>query len=91
MRCSRRLTKVRRIGRERSRPPFFFILMKKFKNFGELFEAAAEKHCDDEGCYLGTCPVNCLVFLVTLHMKQKLYFMLYGDIQLLKRLGNEVQ
>ncbi len=69
---------------------FFITLTMKHLNLGELFDAAAEKHCDEEGCYLGTCPVNCLVFLVSLHMRQRLFFMLYGDIQLLKKLSHEV-
>ena len=57
------------------------------KSLGDLFNAAGETWCDEDGCYIGTCPVNCLVFLVDTHMKNKLYFMLYGDLELLKRLA----
>ncbi len=63
------------------------ITIMKYTNLGDLFDKAGDKYCDSEGCYLGTCPVNCLVFLVSRHLKHGLFFMLYGDYQLLKRLG----
>jgi len=57
------------------------------KTLGAMFDDAAKVHCGEEGCYVGTCPVNCLASLVSKHLKENDLFMLYGDYMLAKRLG----
>jgi hypothetical protein len=57
------------------------------KTLGETFDKAAKKHCDEDGCYVGTCPVNCLASLVGKHLNENNLFMLYGDYMIAKRLA----
>jgi|GEM_PF-4140470 len=58
------------------------------ESLGDLFDNAAQRHCSEgDSCYVGTCPVNCLVPLVSVHLKYRLFFMLYGDCMVLKRLA----
>ena len=58
-------------------------------NLGETFNKAADKHCDEDGCYIGTCPVNCLASLVSKHLKDNDFFMLFGDYMIAKRLAKK--
>ena len=57
------------------------------KTLSEAFDDAAVKHCNEDGCYVGTCPVNCLASLVGKHLKNKDVWMIYGDYAVAKRLG----
>lgn len=57
------------------------------KGLGNVFDEAAKKHCDEEGCYVGTCPVNCLASLVSKHLKDGNLWMIYGDYMVAKRLS----
>jgi hypothetical protein len=57
------------------------------KSLGEVFDDAAKMHCDEEGCYVGTCPVNCLASLVSKHLKEQSLWMIYGDYMIAKRLS----
>ena len=59
----------------------------KLKSMGRLFEKAGTKYCHEDGCYLGTCPVNCLAFLYGQHLKMGNVIMIYGDYKLIERLG----
>lgn len=57
-------------------------------SLGDAFDKAAKKHCDEDGCYVGTCPVNCLASLLKQHLKDGNLWMVYGDYMIAKRLGN---
>jgi len=59
----------------------------EIEDLGDLFDAASKNYCSEDTCYLGTCPVNCLVYLVEEHLRKKMYFMLYGDYKQLKELA----
>jgi hypothetical protein len=57
------------------------------KSIGKVFDDAATKHCDEDGCYVGTCPVNCMASLLNKHMTAKDYWMIFGDYMVIKRLS----
>jgi len=56
----------------------------------KLFAQASIKYCHEDGCYLGTCPVNCIVFLLKGHVQRAIPFLIYGDYKLIERLAKEV-
>jgi hypothetical protein len=60
----------------------------ELKSLGDMFDAAAKLHCSEDGCYVGTCPVNCLASLVSRHLKDNNYWMIYGDYMIAMRLSD---
>lgn len=59
------------------------------KDLGEYFDKAAKHYCGDEGCYVATCPVNCLAALVGEHLRSQNYWLLFGDYMIAKRLAKD--
>jgi len=56
-------------------------------DLGDLFNQASEIYCGEEDCFVGTCPVNCLVSIINEHLKQPdNEWLLFADWMLLKRL-----
>ena len=60
---------------------------KKVQDLNMLFSKAGDIYCHEEGCYSGSCPVNCLAFLLTKHLQSRVSFMIFGDYMLIKRLA----
>ncbi len=55
---------------------------------GDLFDAASIKHCSEDSCYIGTCPVNCLVTLFYEHLQvENNEFLMFCDWALAKKLA----
>ena len=54
---------------------------------GDLFDKAANNYCPEDGCYTGTCPVNCMANIFGEHLRKKQYWLMYGDVKVLMRLA----
>ena len=65
------------------------MVFDKVKPLNKLFSQAGDKYCDEDGCYIGTCPVNCLAFLFNQHIKKNIPFLIFGDYLLLQRLAKQ--
>ena len=59
----------------------------KLEPIGDLFDKASDTYCSEEGCYLGTCPVNCLASLYYEFLKEQNLIMIFGCYKLLQRLS----
>lgn len=53
----------------------------------ELFDKASDRICPEGGCYLQTCPVNIMAFMIGDHIRQENPMMIFGDYQLLKKMN----
>ena len=58
------------------------------ESLSTVFDRAALLNCGEGGCYVGTCPVNCLASLVNKYLKENNAFMLFGVYQITKRLAH---
>ncbi len=57
----------------------------------QLVTKASDKYCHlDDGCYVSTCTVNCVVFNLKGHVENKNHIMIFGYLKLLEKMSKAI-
>ncbi len=56
-----------------------------------LVNKASSVYCHiDDGCYVSTCALNCIVYNLKEHIDKENYMLVFGYIRLLEKMGKDI-